>query len=237
MAMHDERASATLDHLLRKIVSVEGVAAQRPGVATRHIGLAVANPLDAVVGLDGEMNLADVAFVFGLQLDFVEDHLADVDLDDPGGVGEQDLDVPWLLAGAPPADLAGALLGALAVGVQDPGVGRSAFGDQAQIVDEPGLVGAGLPRPLLRDGRWSRASDEVVIDRAFGTTDVMVVLPRAAISPKRMVRITPATTRSGQADPVPNTPRAASITARLPSASLREQIQTERMLASPSLKR
>jgi lathosterol oxidase len=45
--------------------------------------------------------------------------------------------------------------------------------------------------------------------------------------------IAPATARSGQALPVPNTPSAASITAILPKASLREQIQTERMLASP----
>src|SRR5207244_11371243 len=33
--------------------------------------------------------------------------------------------------------------------------------------------------------------------------------------------------------PVPNTPSAATITATLPMASLREQIQTERMFASP----
>ena len=42
-----------------------------------------------------------------------------------------------------------------------------------------------------------------------------------------------ATMTSGQPVPVPNTPAAASSTARLPIASLREQIQTERMLASP----
>ena len=42
-----------------------------------------------------------------------------------------------------------------------------------------------------------------------------------------------ATARSGQLCPVPNTPSAAPITAILPIASLREQIQTERMFASP----
>jgi hypothetical protein len=42
-----------------------------------------------------------------------------------------------------------------------------------------------------------------------------------------------ATTMSGHPVPVPNTPRAASNTARLPSTSLRVQIQAERMLASP----
>jgi hypothetical protein len=42
-----------------------------------------------------------------------------------------------------------------------------------------------------------------------------------------------ATIRSGQPVPVPNTPSAASRTARLPSTSLREQIQTDRMLLSP----
>ena len=36
-----------------------------------------------------------------------------------------------------------------AVGVDDPGVGRGALGDEAQVVDEPGLDGAGLPRLLL----------------------------------------------------------------------------------------
>src|SRR5688572_30796345 len=43
-----------------------------------------------------------------------------------------------------------------------------------------------------------------------------------------------ATARSGQRLPVPNTPSAASITAKLPMASLREHSHTERMLASPS---
>ena len=42
-----------------------------------------------------------------------------------------------------------------------------------------------------------------------------------------------ATIRSGQPVPVPNTPAAAAITARLPIASLQDQIQTERMLESP----
>jgi len=46
-----------------------------------------------------------------------------------------------------------------------------------------------------------------------------------------------ATITSGQPVPVPNTPTAASTTARLPSASLRAQIQTERMFASPLRKR
>src|SRR5690554_1839081 len=43
-----------------------------------------------------------------------------------------------------------------------------------------------------------------------------------------------ATVRSGQALPVPNTPSAASSTARLPRASLRVQSHTLRMLLSPS---
>ena len=43
-----------------------------------------------------------------------------------------------------------------------------------------------------------------------------------------------ATIRSGQPVPVPNTPAAAASTARLPMASLRVQIQAERMLASPA---
>ena len=42
---------------------------------------------------------------------------------------------------------------------------------------------------------------------------------------------------SGQAVPVPKTPSAANMTARLPSASLREQIHTDRMFASPVRKR
>jgi hypothetical protein len=42
-----------------------------------------------------------------------------------------------------------------------------------------------------------------------------------------------ATMRSGQAAPVPNTPAAAASTATLPIASLRDQIHTERMFASP----
>jgi hypothetical protein len=46
-----------------------------------------------------------------------------------------------------------------------------------------------------------------------------------------------ATRRSGQAPPVPNTPSAAAPTARLPIASLRVQIHTERMFASPPRKR
>ena len=46
--------------------------------------------------------------------------------------------------------------------------------------------------------------------------------------------ITPATTRSGQLRPVPNTPSAASITATLLNASLRVHSHTPRMLASPS---
>ena len=40
---------------------------------------------------------------------------------------------------------------------------------------------------------------------------------------------------SGQPVAVPHTPSAASITAILPMASLREQSQTERTFASPSL--
>jgi hypothetical protein len=44
-----------------------------------------------------------------------------------------------------------------------------------------------------------------------------------------------ATTRSGHAVAVPQTPNAANITATLPMASLREQSQTDRTLASPSL--
>jgi len=43
-----------------------------------------------------------------------------------------------------------------------------------------------------------------------------------------------ATTMSGQPFPVPNTPSAASSTARLPSTSLRVQIHAERMFESPS---
>ena len=43
-----------------------------------------------------------------------------------------------------------------------------------------------------------------------------------------------ATAMSGQPVPVPNTPSAASSTARLPSTSLRVQTQAERILESPS---
>jgi predicted DNA-binding WGR domain protein len=43
----------------------------------------------------------------------------------------------------------------------------------------------------------------------------------------------PANTRSGQAVPVPNTQAAAASAARVPIASLRDQIQAERMFASP----
>src|SRR5436190_737191 len=46
--------------------------------------------------------------------------------------------------------------------------------------------------------------------------------------------MTAATTISGHPAPVPNTPSAASKTARLPSTSLRVQIQAERILASPA---
>src|SRR5262245_52732792 len=54
---------------------------------------------------------------------------------------------------------------------------------------------------------------------------------RAPVSASSAIAV--ATIRSGHAVPVPNTPSAASITARLPSTSLRVQIHTERMLASP----
>jgi hypothetical protein len=42
---------------------------------------------------------------------------------------------------------------------------------------------------------------------------------------------------SGQPVPMPNTPMVASSNAASPTASLREQIQTERMFASPVRKR
>jgi hypothetical protein len=42
-----------------------------------------------------------------------------------------------------------------------------------------------------------------------------------------------ATITSGQPVPMPNTPNAASNTARFPSTSLRVQTQAERMFASP----
>lgn len=42
-----------------------------------------------------------------------------------------------------------------------------------------------------------------------------------------------ATMMSGQPVPVPNTPATAAMTARFPIASLREQIQTDRILESP----
>jgi hypothetical protein len=44
-----------------------------------------------------------------------------------------------------------------------------------------------------------------------------------------------ATTRSGHPVPVPNTPSAASNTARFPSTSLRVQIHAERIFESPIL--
>ena len=47
--------------------------------------------------------------------------------------------------------------------------------------------------------------------------------------------IAAATMRSGQADDVSETAPAAPITARLPTASLREHNQTDRTFASPSL--
>ena len=49
--------------------------------------------------------------------------------------------------------------------------------------------------------------------------------------------MTVATSKSGHALPVPKTPSAASMTKRFPSASLREQIHTDRMFASPVRKR
>ena len=45
--------------------------------------------------------------------------------------------------------------------------------------------------------------------------------------------MTAATMISGQPVSVPNTPKAVASTARFASTSLREQIQTERMFASP----
>ncbi len=62
--------------------------------------------------------------------------------------------------------------------------------------------------------------------------------PRACRNTSRLPQIASpamiaATARSGQLRPVPNTPSAAPITARLPIASFREQIHTERILASP----
>src|SRR6266436_6242487 len=52
---------------------------------------------------------------------------------------------------------------------------------------------------------------------------------------RKMAAITPATARSGQALAVPQTVSAAIMTMTLPIASFREQSQTERTLASPSL--
>jgi hypothetical protein len=46
-----------------------------------------------------------------------------------------------------------------------------------------------------------------------------------------------ATSTSGQPVPVPNTPRAASNTAKLPRTSLRVQIHADRILASPPRRR
>src|SRR3546814_10931407 len=58
----------------------------------------------------------------------------------------------------------------------------------------------------------------------------MICQPPLTPSPARIT----ATMMSGHAAPVPNTPSAAATTAILPIASLREQIHTERRLASPS---
>lgn len=52
---------------------------------------------------------------------------------------------------------------------------------------------------------------------------------------RKSVATTLATMRSGHAEAVPHTPKAARTTATLPMASLREQSQTDRTLASPSL--
>lgn len=52
---------------------------------------------------------------------------------------------------------------------------------------------------------------------------------------KNRLAMIAATMRSGQPDAVPQTPKAAIMTATFPMASLREQSQTERTLASPSL--
>src|SRR6185437_9051249 len=49
--------------------------------------------------------------------------------------------------------------------------------------------------------------------------------------------MTSATAASGQLCPVPNTPNAASKTARLPITSFRAQIHTDRIFESPSRKR
>ena len=54
---------------------------------------------------------------------------------------------------------------------------------------------------------------------------------------RNSVAMMPATIRSGHPVAVPQTPNAASITATLPIASLREHSQTDRTLASPSLYR
>jgi len=74
-------------------------------------------------------------------------------------------------------------------------------------------------------------------------------MPPGALSSRdacRMIWIPPliprpamivATIRFGQVVPVPNTPVAATTTATLPIASSREQIQTDRKLASPVRKR
>ena len=52
---------------------------------------------------------------------------------------------------------------------------------------------------------------------------------------RKIPAMSAATARSGHAVDVPQTPRAAAITITLPMASLREQSQTERTFASPSL--
>ena len=65
--------------------------------------------------------------------------------------------------------------------------------------------------------------------RAWRTICQPPLIPSAAM--------TAATMMSGQPAPEPKTPAAASSTALLPMASLREQIQTERILASPPRKR
>ena len=85
--------------------------------------------------------------------------------------------------------------------------------------------------------------DPILILRVYAFCGVSVrSSPRAwrtICHPPLMLRLAmmAATIRSGQPVPVPNTPAAAASTARLPIASLREQIQTDRMLESPVRKR
>lgn len=78
------------------------------------------------------------------------------------------------------------------------------------------FIGSAMTTPSARQ-HWTPKPCSVAVEHASARASRMMEMPDDSASTAMIA----ATTRSGQPRPVPNTPSAASITATLPSASLR----------------